>query len=276
MDSSPTRLIDSDSAHAGMLPGQSPKSQPGAEHAPAAAASDPAADGGTANGAAAASDLARPSQWKNARGVLTAVRAAGRFATLRDLIGTDAYIEPGRLKLLKALGEGAFAHVQHAQLRPEGASEKDDSRLRDVAVKTLRQELLQDPDQARGGRAAPPGPRRQLAGGWDTLPPTHAPAGPQLADARFAAGRLAAACAHRAVPSSALHRTPNPARRSSCSSRRWRSCASCATSEPINGPVCVGLLGLCVLLGLYAFAWKTGWPCRCSNPGTKPQFAAPQ
>ena len=44
-------------------------------------------------------------------------------------------MDHGRLDLLKHLGEGAFAKVQHARLRPEEGGEP----TRDVAVKTLRQ-----------------------------------------------------------------------------------------------------------------------------------------
>lgn len=71
---------------------------------------------------------------------------------LSDLIGTDAYIEPSRLELVKALGEGAFAKVQLARLQPaEGAAGSTAGSSsgkagggvqqagRHVAVKTLRQ-----------------------------------------------------------------------------------------------------------------------------------------
>jgi hypothetical protein len=40
-----------------------------------------------------------------ARTVMAGVKAANRFSTLRDLIGTDAYIEESRLKMLRALGD---------------------------------------------------------------------------------------------------------------------------------------------------------------------------
>ncbi|PRW56224.1 Dual specificity kinase shkE [Chlorella sorokiniana] len=102
------------------------------------------------------------SNWAGAKSVLTAVKATGRFQTLRDLIGTDAYIEPSRLELVKALGEGAFAKVQLARLLPaEGAASGTDGSGggkggsgarqpgRQVAVKTLRHELLEDPGQVQ-------------------------------------------------------------------------------------------------------------------------------
>ena len=65
---------------------------------------------------------------------------------------TDAFIDPGRLVFLKRLGEGAFAEVQLAELRPaEGSSGASGggaaAGARQVAVKTLRQELLADPAQ---------------------------------------------------------------------------------------------------------------------------------
>ena len=75
-----------------------------------------------------------------------------------DLIGTDAYIEPSRLQLLKALGEGAFAKVQHARLSGEdGAGGGGGGAPREVAVKTLRQaslRWLQPPVGAWGGCSA--------------------------------------------------------------------------------------------------------------------------
>lgn len=103
------------------------------------------------------------SNWSGAKSVLAAVKAANRFQTLRDLIGTDAYIEPSRLELVKALGEGAFAKVQLACLLPaedagsgmnggSGSGKNGGGAQqpgRQVAVKTLRQELLEDPDQVQ-------------------------------------------------------------------------------------------------------------------------------
>lgn len=43
--------------------------------------------------------------WKSAKNVLGLMRVTGRFSTLRDLVHTDAYIEPSRLKMVKHLGE---------------------------------------------------------------------------------------------------------------------------------------------------------------------------
>jgi hypothetical protein len=79
--------------------------------------------------------------------VLHGVKAAPKFQTLRDLIGGDSYIDPARLKLGRALGEGAFAKVQLAELLPADGS--SGGKPRQVAVKALRQELLQDPEQVQ-------------------------------------------------------------------------------------------------------------------------------
>lgn len=48
--------------------------------------------------------LDRRSAWGSAKVVLHGVKAAGRFSTLRDLVGTDAYVDESRLKMVKALG----------------------------------------------------------------------------------------------------------------------------------------------------------------------------
>lgn len=102
------------------------------------------------------------SGWNSARNVLTVVKTTNKFTTLRDLIGTDAYIEPARLRVGKALGEGAFAKVARAELWPEGETPRTSTGgaagggnggstagrgPQVVAVKTLRQELLTDPAQ---------------------------------------------------------------------------------------------------------------------------------
>jgi hypothetical protein len=46
----------------------------------------------------------RKSGWGGAKVVLHGVKASTKFQTLRDLIGTDAYIDEKRLRMLKALG----------------------------------------------------------------------------------------------------------------------------------------------------------------------------
>ncbi|EFN58559.1 hypothetical protein CHLNCDRAFT_50349 [Chlorella variabilis] len=124
---------------------------------------------GGASTAGGSTTMARKSAWGSAKTVLVGVKAAGRFQTLRDLIGDDAYIEESRLKMMKALGEGAFAKVQQAELMPAAASaasaaaggggggggsdmlarQSIDGRPRIVAVKILRQELLVDPEQVQ-------------------------------------------------------------------------------------------------------------------------------
>ncbi|PSC71652.1 Dual specificity kinase shkE isoform B [Micractinium conductrix] len=93
--------------------------------------------------------------WKSARNVLTAVSTTAKFATLRDLVGTDSFIDPPRLRMVKHLGEGAFAKVQLAELYPEGETptagqgSKEVRGVREVAVKTLRRELLEDAEQVQ-------------------------------------------------------------------------------------------------------------------------------
>jgi len=95
--------------------------------------------------------------------VLTAIQTTSKFSTLRDQLGGgNAFIEPQRLVLKKALGEGAFAKVQQAELWPEGATPRVAPKARQVsagspaaaqprlvAVKTLKQELLEDPEQVK-------------------------------------------------------------------------------------------------------------------------------
>lgn len=110
---------------------------------------------GGASTAGGSTTMARKSAWGSAKTVLVGVKAAGRFQTLRDLIGDDAYIEESRLKMMKALGEGAFAKVQQAGGGGGGggsdmlARQSIDGRPRIVAVKILRQELLVDPEQVQ-------------------------------------------------------------------------------------------------------------------------------
>jgi hypothetical protein len=100
------------------------------------------------------------SGWASARRVVAAVRASHRFHTLRDLISADCFIDSQRLTFREALGEGAFAEVQLAELRPSGglpaapvaggdtctAASLGPPRL--VAVKRLRQELVGDSKHA--------------------------------------------------------------------------------------------------------------------------------
>jgi hypothetical protein len=91
-----------------------------------------------------------------------AIRAASSaFLELRNsLTCNEAYIEPSRLKMIRALGEGAFASMRHAELRPASgqllavaAAGRSSGRVhtapRQVAVKTLRKELLGDPEQVQ-------------------------------------------------------------------------------------------------------------------------------
>lgn len=65
--------------------------------------------------------------------VIQANRASGGFRTLRDMVAEDV-IDRGRLVVERHLGEGSFAHVYMAAL----------DRHRQVAVKMLRSELLED------------------------------------------------------------------------------------------------------------------------------------
>lgn len=68
--------------------------------------------------------------------------ASWDLALLRDkLREADLYVEHSRLVVRKSLGSGAFASTRHAELRQGGG------RVREVAVKTLRPELVHDPEQ---------------------------------------------------------------------------------------------------------------------------------
>ena len=91
-----------------------------------------------------------------------AVRAASSaFLELRtSLTCNEAYIEPSRLKMIRAIGEGAFASMRHAELRPasgspmaaaagSGGRGRVRTAPRQVAVKTLRKELLGDLEQVQ-------------------------------------------------------------------------------------------------------------------------------
>ncbi|KAL4457677.1 hypothetical protein ABPG75_012542 [Micractinium tetrahymenae] len=156
------------------------------ESAPrSATALDDSALGGSGSGGGAGGggrDTERSSRgWQGAKTVLLATKAASRFRTLRDLLGQEAYISPSRLRLLKSLGAGAFARVQQAELWPAGveapaspragrpssdgagrrvlptaaaggadaAGQGSGSKPEIVAVKVLRRELLEDPEQVR-------------------------------------------------------------------------------------------------------------------------------
>jgi serine/threonine protein kinase len=79
--------------------------------------------------------------WSKAKGVLHAVRASEQFSTIRDRIG-DSYIAKERLRVLKPLGQGAFATVELAELAAEGAGSRA-AKPKQVAVKTLKPELLE-------------------------------------------------------------------------------------------------------------------------------------
>ena len=94
--------------------------------------------------------------WRAARNVLLATKVAGQFHTLRDLMSSDAYIQPSRLARKRELGEGAFAKVYLALLKPSAADGGGGAKAavlggagREVAVKALRQELLRDPEQVQ-------------------------------------------------------------------------------------------------------------------------------
>ncbi|KAL4442953.1 hypothetical protein ABPG77_008444 [Micractinium sp. CCAP 211/92] len=100
--------------------------------------------------------LRRASQ-STAEVLLAAVdTAASGFALLRSRLHRDVFIDPARLRTVRALGEGAFGRTHRAELAPEGAAtptrtitgrtrgSRDQPKPRDVAVKTLRRELLED------------------------------------------------------------------------------------------------------------------------------------
>ena len=71
-------------------------------------------------------------------------------------MSSDAYIQPSRLARKRELGEGAFAKVYLALLKPSAADGGGGAKAavlggagREVAVKALRQELLRDPEQVQ-------------------------------------------------------------------------------------------------------------------------------
>lgn len=61
------------------------------------------------------------------------------FKTLRDMLPHESIIDANRLKVKASLGEGSFAYVNLAEL--------DNGRL--VAVKTLKPELLEHPEEVK-------------------------------------------------------------------------------------------------------------------------------
>ncbi len=100
--------------------------------------------------------LRRASQ-STAEVLLAAVdTASSGFALLRSRLHRDVFIDPARLRTVRALGEGAFGRTHRAELAPEGTAtptrsitgrtrgSRDQPKPRDVAVKTLRRELLED------------------------------------------------------------------------------------------------------------------------------------
>lgn len=111
-----------------------------------------------AAGSSGAPELERSSVgsgWTSARRVVAAVRASHRFYTLRDLIAADCFVDSRRLTFRKALGEGSFAKVQLAELRPTAGLPAEATACGDdawatslVAVKRLRQELVGDSKHA--------------------------------------------------------------------------------------------------------------------------------
>lgn len=123
------------------------------------------APGGPAGGSPTHSDgsskLRRESR-STAELLLAAVdTASSGFSLLRNHLSSEVFVDPGRLRTMRALGEGAFGRTHRAELAPEGAGTRrgrsssrgrgGSARLRprDVAVKTLRRELLEDGETVR-------------------------------------------------------------------------------------------------------------------------------
>lgn len=106
-----------DSAHAGSPPFKGGSAHDAAAAPPGGASppqGSPPADGSPADGRPPLAPSAPRDSvdgegsrkgWQSARNVLGLMRVTGRFSTLRDLVHTDAYIEPSRLKMVKHLGE---------------------------------------------------------------------------------------------------------------------------------------------------------------------------
>lgn len=115
--------------------------------------------GSPRRGGGSARQLGRASQ-STAEVLLAAVdTASSGFALLRSRLHRDVFIDPGRLRTVRALGEGAFGRTHRAELAPEGGSaprggstsraRRAQPRPRDVAVKTLRKELLENAESVR-------------------------------------------------------------------------------------------------------------------------------
>jgi serine/threonine protein kinase len=81
-------------------------------------------DAAAANTANAVADARTPSSSRRGRGwkaAKSAVSLASSFSTLRDMVGTESFVEPSRLRFVRRLGEGGFAKVELCELEPPAA-----------------------------------------------------------------------------------------------------------------------------------------------------------
>lgn len=68
---------------------------------------------------------------------------------LLENLSKEARIEPARLRLSGPLGEGAYASVRRAELRAGASLPGGEADTRQVAVKFLHQQLLEDAEQVQ-------------------------------------------------------------------------------------------------------------------------------
>ena len=88
-------------------------------------------------------------RWQGAGRVLrNSIHLSQRLTTLRDLLGTTAYIDWQQLDHFKPLGSGSFADVSRCSFRPllDGGDQLA-AASRVVACKQIRTELLGDPQE---------------------------------------------------------------------------------------------------------------------------------
>ncbi|GAB4820768.1 hypothetical protein N2152v2_007814 [Parachlorella kessleri] len=87
-------------------------------------------------------------RWQGASKVVrSSLRLSQRLTTLRDLLGSSAYVDWQQLEHIKPLGSGSFADVSKCSFRPllEGGQLADAPKV--VACKQIRTELLGDPQE---------------------------------------------------------------------------------------------------------------------------------
>lgn len=86
---------------------------------------------------------------------VTAAAHSSGLGFLKDHLSSEVFIDPSCLRTGRALGQGASGQTHRAELALEGGASGGQGRspcgargsTREVAVKTLRRELLEDPEQ---------------------------------------------------------------------------------------------------------------------------------